>query len=283
MFKNIFSWFLALVLLVSVSAAGYAVIKGLDEDARAVVKVGENVVVAEGSQVKSAVAVGGDVVVYGEVVEDAVAIGGKVTLKDSAMIGGDVVSIGGETVKEPGAIVRGEVINASIQSLSPAVSMATRKSFIQGIVILAILGFISFLALSAIIVSLFTPQLGKVSAEIEKKAWGSFLWGLLITILFIPVTIMLALTIIGIIIIPVWVGLVVAAGIFGYIAVGHVVGKKVLRYFRVYGKTMMTETMFGIILLALISLAPFLGGLIKIIVVFCGLGAAYLTRFGLKA
>ena len=67
----------------------------VNANARDKVRIGGNVVVEEGTEVKDAVAVGGSVTVNGKVRQSAVAVGGSVVLGPNAVVGKDVVSIGG--------------------------------------------------------------------------------------------------------------------------------------------------------------------------------------------
>ncbi len=136
--------------------------------------------------------------------------------------------------------------------------------------------------LAIVLLAVFTPQLGRVSASLEGNMLRDFLIGLLIMVLFVPVIIVLAVSIIGIILIPVWAVLVIAAGLFGYIAAGHLLGKKILQALRIYGKSMMTEALTGIVILFLVGLIPIGGFLVKMIAVLCGLGGVYQTRFGTR-
>jgi hypothetical protein len=282
MLKKIAGFLLVLVLLVFAAAAGFAVIKGLEKDKQSLVKVGESVTIPEGAEVDTAVSVGGTVTVLGRVDKDVVSVGGSVYLKDSANVGGDVVSIGGKVMREAGAIVKGDVVEVSIGGISPAVSFFTKGGILKGWAFFGLLSFIGFIVLAIIIVALFTPQVGRVSAYLETNLLNSFLIGLLITVLFIPIIVLLAVSIIGIVLIPVWVVLVAVAGFFGYFAAGHLLGKKIFHAFRIYNKSMMTETLTGIILLSLVGFVPIGGFLVKMIAALGGLGGVYQTRFGTK-
>lgn len=282
MLRKVFGSLLVIVLLVFAVSAGFAVVKGIEKDKQAVVRVGESITIPEGAEVKSAVCVGGSITVYGRVIDDVVSVGGSVFLKDSAVVGGDVVAVGGKVLKEPGAISKGDVVEVAVGEISPVVSFFTRGGMLKGMAIFGLLNFIGFIILAMILVALFTPQLGGVSSSLEGNLLRDFLTGLLIVILFVPVIIVLAISIVGIILIPVWAIVVIGAGLFGYIAAGHLLGKEVLRAFRITGRSMMTETLIGIILLSLVGLIPIGGFLIKGIVVFCGLGGVYQSRFGTR-
>jgi hypothetical protein len=278
--KKVFVPLLVLSLLVSVAAAGFAIVKGLEKTKQSLIKVGESVTVPEGAEVKSVIVVGGSVTVYGQVLEDVVAVGGSIYLKDSAMVGGDSVAVGGKVMKEAGAIARGDVVEVAVGGISPLISFFVRGGILKGLLIFTLLTIIGFLILAVVLVVLFTPQLGRISAQLEKDLLPNFLIGTLVMIIFIPVIITLAVSIVGIILIPIWLALVVAGGLFGYIATAHLLGKKTLQAFKIFEKSMLLETLAGVALLCLIGLVPVGGFLIKIIAALCGLGGVYRTRFG---
>ena len=280
MYKRILGPLLVVVILVFSVSACFAVIKGLEKSKQSLVKVGESVIVPEGAEVKSTVSVGGSVTVYGTVLEDVVAVGGSVFLKDSAQVGGDIVAVGGKVMKEPGAITKGDIIEVAVGGVTPLVSFFTKGGILKGMALFGLISFVGFIILTIIMVALFTPQLGKVSGAIEADMLRNFLVGLLIAVLFVPIIILLAVSLVGIILIPIWVVVIVIAGLLGYVSVGHLLGKKTLHAFKVYEKSLMVETMVGVILLSLVGLIPIGGHLIKLIAILCGLGGVYQTRFG---
>lgn len=280
MLKKIFIPLLVLSLLVTVAAAGFAIVKGLEKSKQSLIKIGESITVPEGAEVKSVIVVGGSVTVYGQVLDDVVAVGGSIYLKDSAVVGGDSVAVGGKVMKEPGAIARGDVVEVAMGGVSPLISFFIKGGILKGLVLFSLLTIVGFLILAVVLVALFTPQLGRVSGQLEKDLLPNFLIGSLMMIIFVPVVITLAVSIVGIILIPIWLALVVAGGLFGYIAAAHLLGKKTLQAFKIFGQTMMLETLAGVILLSLIGLVPVGGFLIKMIAVLCGLGGVYKTRFG---
>lgn len=254
------------------------------------VKVGENVDVPLGTEVKSAVAVGGSVTVNGKVEKDVVAVGGSVTLKDQAVVGGDAVAIGGQVKKEPGAVINGDITELSIARLGPLTKVVAKSvneknlSFaglaLGGLALFSFLIFVGYLALVAVLVALFTPQLGFISATIEKNPLRVFLWGLLTPFGALLLAIIMLISIIGIVLLPLLAMLLGAACLFGYIAVSHLVGKKILYAVRIRGRAMMFETLTGAIILFLVSLVPVLGALVKAVLALAGLGAVLITRFG---
>jgi hypothetical protein len=278
--RKIFTWFFVLGLMICGATASLAALGGLEARYPSVIKIGENVVVLQGATVKTAVSVGGNVSVFGKVLEDVVAIGGSVDLKDSALVGGNAVSLGGEVITAPGAIVFGNTTNVALAGFNPMVAYVVKGGLLKTIAVISMLSFIGFLVLVVILVAVFTPQLGLVSATVEKQMLKSLLIGVLVGLIFIPIIVILAISIVGIILIPVWVVLVGTAALFGYIGAGHYIGKRTLYVLRIKGKSMLTETLVGVILLAVVGLIPFLGFIIKVLVACIGLGAVTLSKFG---
>lgn len=282
MTRKVMGVLLVLTIFSLVVSAGFALIKGLERSKQSIIKIGESITVPEGAEIKSAVTVGGSVTVYGQVLDDVVAVGGAIYLKDSAIVGGDIVAIGGKVMREPGAIVKGDIVEVSVGGITPVISFFAKGGIFRGLALFWVLNMIGFLVLTIILVALFTPQLGKVSACLENDLFGSFLIGLVIALIFLPVVFLLIFSILGILLIPLWVVIVGAGLVFGYVAAGHFLGKKVLNSFKIYGKSMMVETISGVVLLCLIGLVPVGGTLIKIIASLCGLGGVYWTRFGTR-
>lgn len=277
----------ALILVLSFSflvSTGFAAAKTKSAPiGESIVKVGEDVTVPSGTAIKSVVAVGGSVTVFGDVLKDVVSVGGTIHLKDTSVIGGDVVAVGGKIVKDSGAITSGDIIEVPIPSITPLASFFMTDGMYKGIMIFNSLSLIGFMVLAIILVAFFTPQLGIVSSLLEKKLVKNFFIGLLLLILFIPLILVLLVSLIGICLIPVLIILYAAAGLFGCFAISHLLGKKALNAFRLYGRSMLAETLTGVILLTLLELIPYIGLPIKLIVVTCGLGAVYQTRFGTRS
>lgn len=274
--KRLLALFFVLLLL----APSFAALKVLEspppEKTDGTVKIGENVVIPPGSDVTSAVAVGGSVTVGGKVKEDVVAVGGDVVLLPTAVVGGNVAAVGGKIDKAAGAVVKGEITEVKF----PAGMIM--KGLGWGIAVISLLSFISFLILAAILIALFGKPLGITSYYIERLPGHALLWGFLGAILVVPLVILMLISIIGIPFIPVFLIILAAACIFGYIAASQLIGKIFLRLIRVYNKPMMIETLTGLIVLFIISLLPIFGCIVKIIFGLMGLGAVIVTWFGAK-
>ncbi|MFA5104523.1 MAG: hypothetical protein WC527_05045 [Candidatus Margulisiibacteriota bacterium] len=249
-----------------------------------VVKIGENVMVPENTLVKSAVSIGGSVGVAGEIAEDAVAIGGSVVLGPTARVHGNVVSIGGKIKKAPEAKVTGQMKEVLMpQILSSATDLSSKvapSALILAQLFASLLTFLGILAIGMAAGFLFPKRVGWIAVSIEKAPLKAFLWGLLWVVLILPITLLLVVSIIGI---PLVILQFVVYGIalaLGYIAASQVLGKKLLASLRRYNQPMVTEIIWGIILLTLIGLVPVIGCLVNAVVGTMAIGASWMSRLG---
>ncbi|MFH1542076.1 MAG: hypothetical protein ABIE84_03180 [bacterium] len=148
------------------------------------------------------------------------------------------------------------------------------------LIILKILSFLAFLVLVAVAIAFYGKNLALVSGTIEKKISRTFWFGLLAILLIVPVVLLLAISLVGIVLIPAWLILVFIAGLFGYAAAAQYVGARLAKLLKRKKTTQLGDTVLGLVTLMIIGIVPFLGGLIKAFVCLSGLGAVVLTRFG---
>ncbi len=269
--KRILALFFVCLLL----APSFAALKVLENpQGDGIVKIGEDISVPLGTDVKTVVAIHGNVNVAGTVKEDVVAVGGKVTLEKTANVIGNVVSIGGSVEKAVGASVKGDITEVQLP-----VSVIT-KGFGWGIALFSVMSFIAFLVLAAVLVAIFGKYLGISSYYVERQPGHALLWGLLWCVLIIPIIVLMVISIIGIPFIPLFLLILASACVFGYIAAAQLIGKIFLRYIRQYNRPMMAEVLTGLVLLFIISLLPVFGWIVKALFGIMGLGATVMTRFG---
>ncbi len=174
--------------------------------------------------------INGDLELYGEIEGDVAVIGGDAKLYSGSKIEGDFAVVGGKIYKEEGAKIEGVMTEASIgpfkvllKFIPPLISVpgkveihedkqaeekgkivvkVDRKGFKPLKTIFVIIWGVS-LSLLALIIGLIIPApVENMNMFIEKKAGYSFLTGFLAEILFVPVIILLAMSILGIPIIP---------------------------------------------------------------------------------
>jgi hypothetical protein len=128
---------------------------------------------------------------------------------------------------------------------------------------------------------LFPRPLNAVILSIEENKAKSFFWGVLGTLLIAPLFMLLMFSFIGIPLIPFVFSIILLAFIFGFIAVSALLGKFILTNFFLHHKrSLIRETMLGLILWWIIGWLPFyIGMIIKAAVVTIGFGGVLLAIF----
>ena len=249
-----------------------------------VIKIGSNVEVPKGTTVNSAIAIGGSAAIAGEVIEDVAAIGGSVLLKPSARVHGNVTALGGTVKQQPGAKVAGQIKGGPMpNSLNAVTALSTKvgPTFIfWTTMFMGLLCFLGVLAIGIAAGLIFPKRVGWTAVAIEKHPFQSFLWGVLWLVLALPIAVLLLLSVIGIPLIIVEFVIFGLAVVLGYVAISQVLGKKLLSAFRRYNQPMITEIIWGVVLLTLIGLVPILGAIVYMIVWPMAVGAGWMSRLG---
>ncbi len=262
---------------------------------------GGDVTLEKGSFVDGSILIiGGDAEVAGEVDGDIVVLGGNLELKSRAVIDGDAVAFGGRLDVEEGAIVRGELVKGlggipiPRPPLPPIVPEVPRRptwvviGSLKGAleaafgaffgILKALFASLTLTALGLLVV-LFLPQqteqVGDVILAYPLLSLGvGFLTAIIafgLGLLLLPICLVGSL---------VWV-LALIAGLFGWIAVGLLVGQKLLAVLQIEEPGLPVATIVGVLLISLVAWAPCcLGFLFALGVGSTGLGAVVLTRFG---
>ena len=248
-----------------------------------IVKIGTDVKIEAGQKVRNVVTIGGQITVSGAVEKNVVAIGGPVVLTRTAIVGGNVVSLGGVIVIARDAEVGGSLteINSSnlIETFTAAVSSEWEGwSWIFAMISLSI--FLVILVLAMLIVALLPKPVRIVSEAISENTFKVVLCGLLGLVLIAPLALLLTISVVGIALIPLEMIFVVCSVLLGFIAVGRLIGMKILHLLKRPNPGMLRETFWGLIILWFIGWLPYIGWMVKAIAIVVGLGGALVTRFG---
>jgi uncharacterized RDD family membrane protein YckC len=202
----------------AVSVLGNTTVNGSAGDA-AVAVLGDTVV--NGVVGDAAVAVGGNVTVNGQVGGEVVAVGGNVILGPNAVVKGEVVVVGGTLEQNPTAVIKGNVQRIRLPAINWVFAWARSAlfkgrllSFAPGtgwawLVAFAALGFYLLLAL------IFPRGLTKCAETLEQRPGFTVLTALLMTLAMPLVFLLLAITGVGLIVIPVLGVCLFAAKILG--------------------------------------------------------------------
>ena len=246
------------------------------------IRFGGNIIVAENQVVENAHAFGGSVTVSpnARVLDTAMAFGGDVILKKGARVEGDAYSFGGKIVQEPGAIIGGERATFSDRHGMMYGSNRGRSSFFAQYFFSAIFRTCSAVvaALLGLIILQTSPQfLPNLATKLGQHPGLTALWGLGAIVSFVFATVFLAITLIGIPLIPLLSLTAVVTALVGSLGVALFVGQRVL------GKgdrSLQQQFLVGLAILTVLTLIPFFGGLVVSLVNLFGLGAILLWQFG---
>lgn len=244
-------------------------------EGRTIVRFGNDVVVEEGMRVRDAVVIGGDITVNGVVEHDVVAVAGSVTLGSEAVVGRNAVSVGGTIDRAEGAEVQGDIVEVNIPGLASALTAAFWSNW-EGLrwalTIISFIAFLGFLALALLTVALLPKPVGLISSAVENHTLKVGLWGILAMALIVPLAILLAVSVVGIVLIPLYVFLVVCAFLTGYISVARLIGNKITIALKTPDRPMLWETFWGLMVLWAIGWVPIVGWLVKGLSALLGLG-----------
>jgi hypothetical protein len=261
---------------------------------------GGSVTLEEDSRVGGDVAVlGGSADVAGAVTGDLVVFGGSVDLASTAVVDGELIAVGGQIDRQEGAVVRGNQVEGLTLDQSfrwPTFARVWTNGYrynwgnwLLSLLLRALraLATVVLITIIGALVAIFLPQsLGRASQAVLIAPAHSWLVGFLTVILaalvggFLVATLCLA---------PfggmIWLAILIA-GVFGWIALGLIIGLKVLERFRVDNVTPVMGTIVGGVVLSLITATlwivagPCLGWPFVILIGSFGLGAVVMTRFG---
>jgi len=252
---------------------------------------------------EDAVAFSGNLDIHGRVEGDAHAFGGNVVLHPGAVVEGDVSAIGGTVTRHDGSEVEGSIESFGGGQVGALVASEVKKSFKQASAAAAesereaeavasearrepsgggIAGFIlRFAALFGLgfLGQLFFPaRMKELSAEIKSQPLKSGLTGLLGFVAMVPITVVLAITLIGI---PVAVALWLVVPVVSALGLAVLAGEIGLRVPVLQGrKTQAVVLALGLFILLAVGSLPGIGQLVMGLATLVAFGAAIRTRLG---
>ena len=270
MLKRLSVLILALLLL----SASSAFAKAQD-----IVKMNTDVEISQGTAANDVVVVGGNITVSGRVESNVVAVGGSVILKPKSYVDGQVVVVGGDLIKDPTATINGRITQIYMPNFIPSIATFLKGGWMVLWATVSILMLLGFLGLTILLVALIPEHMGTAVKALERSFVTMLFWGILWIILIVPIAVLLAISIVGIILIPLEILLMVLALIIGYIASAIFIGKNILLSF---GKISppFADAILGILILFLVGLVPVVGPIVKILFLVAGFGSVLTTRFG---
>ncbi len=249
--------------------------------------------IKEGQTVDNAVVYGGTLTVNGHVEGDAVVFGGNLHLGKTAVIEGDMVSLGGTITRDEGSVVEGDVVSMNGLGIGrlvtglkhgPSVHVDSDDGDRGGHHGASLPGFLVWFAAmfgTGFFAMMLAPnRMKQVENELHRDPLKCGLTGLIALVAIVPLTVLLAVTIVGIpVAVLLWVVAPVAA-LLGLAVVASEIGLR-LPIFR-GRKTQAVVLALGTLVILLVGLIPFVGPVVVFILGLLGLGAIVRTRFGIR-
>ena len=219
--------------------------------------------------------VGGDVEAgWGNVFVDAHVGGdldvghGDVRLGPNAVVVGDISASNGNLIPEPGAVMMGEVKGGLASDFGEDSPFDAAGAVAWGIMTL---GF----AAAALLVAVAAPRPLRASARsLEDAPWRSLFIGVASVPVAVVGSVVLALTGVGLLLIPLAWPAYLALVLFGAFVAAYSLGRKAVLATGRYRAGDTLAAIVGALIVSAISLIPILGGLLLVGLVLLGTGAA---------
>ena len=268
-------------------------------------RLGQNLTIGPNDIVRDAAVVFGDAYVSGRVTGNLVVIFGTARVAKSAIIDGDFVSIGGKATVEEGAVARRDVIvlggpieapasfaagggqivigpgilGGSLEGLVPYLSrglawgrvIVPDLPWVWGIVAIF---FLIYAALNLI----FERPVRTCATTLHDRPLTTFGAGLLVLLLIGPICVLLAISIIGIAVVPFLICALVAGAIIGKVGVARFIGMTAVEEDPDGNRAHAARSfVIGFAVLTIAYMIPVLGLISWAIVAVLGLGSAFLS------
>ncbi len=217
----------------------------------------------------------GSVKLTGRTVEIAGPISGSADIRareirfaDGARIDGTLSYSSREAVDVPANVIAPDRVTANVdENAGPSPG---------GMIAFAVIALVILLALIALFAFVFRDRLAGTRAVIAARPWRDLLLGIIATSALFGSILVLALSLIGIPLIPVVIVLAPFVIIAGYLTTAHAIGAMLVKRAQLmpgsFGAAF-GAILLGVLILALISAIPWLGWVIAVLSVIVGLGA----------
>ena len=279
--------------------------------ARPVVRVGSPLNLGQNSAVRDAVVIMADATIAGQVFGDVVVVLGNLRLEPTAVVEGEIVVVGGVVTVMPGARLehdfavvggaleappgftpRGEYVMIGPPEFGQAMRDITpwfTRGLLWGRVIVPSLPWIwtivgIVLLLNVVIAVAFPSAVTAAASTLSARPLATAVVGMLSLLLFAPIVTILAISVVGIVVIPFLSCALVIAWMLGKVSVAQWVGSRVVQQDDPDSRSQSVRSMLiGFALICIVYMVPLLGLAAWAMIGVLGLGAATLTAMaGLK-
>jgi uncharacterized RDD family membrane protein YckC len=234
------------------------------------------------------VVIGGDADIQNEVGGDVVAVLGGISAGPGAKIHGDAVAVGGRLEAAEGASIKGETQEVELGWLGRldwlkqwflhcALKLRPLAPQVGWVWVIAGLCFVFY----ALIAAVFPRPVAACVAELTGRPATTFLMGLLTKLLVPVVLFILAVTAIGVFVVPFVMAALMLGLIVGKVAILESVGLRIGRQFGLGAlQQPLAALVLGSIIILVLYLVPVIGLLTFGLIGVWGLGGAVLAAFG---
>lgn len=217
---------------------------------------------------------GGNVIIAGKVNGNITLYGGNLNLQDDAHIYGDIHVCGGQLAEDTNSELHGNVFTCpnSIGELFLSDDGPSLHFWFS----------LAWIILGMLLSTLLPEHVMFVRSTVQNKAKRSLALGFL-TMLLAPAILVVLITLIISIPLAILVAIVLlAAWALGTVAIGTLIGDRLLRSIAPQHNTRLTQVIVGIALLTLVGSLPVIGFITSIGTGLLGIGAVFLSRFGTR-
>jgi hypothetical protein len=161
-----------------------------------IVRFGANITVGPGKKIDGdVVAIFGSIDVAGEVMGQVVAVGGDVNVRPSGIIHGGAVAVGGVVNEATGSTITGQNVSVGV---GPLRLLSLLGILIGGSVILTFVLYMMLMVVALIVLVLARNRMEGTLEAYDHRMGKCIVYGFLLTLAFVPVLVLLCITIIGI-------------------------------------------------------------------------------------
>lgn len=252
-------------------------------------KVGSDVTIPSGDTAEAIIAIGGNVTIAGTVKSTVVAVGGDVRLAPTAVIGSDaksgdtsLVLVGGTLQRAAGSVQTGDTTRVTGSWTGDVWSRGIVDPIARPFRGLSLFTWFSgtlLYLLGAVLVAAIMPRMTTALRDrVRGRFWPTLGWGALSLIVIVPVvTVLLIVTIIGLLAVLPWLFIVIATLVLGGVAVAVVIGDRVLPWLRYRRENLILAAVVGVLVLRLVQLIPIAGSIVVAVAWIAGFGAAVMA------
>ena len=224
---------------------------------------------------------GGTVTVRGTVEGDIATFGGVVQLDEGSRVSGDIATFGAPVNTAPGAVHEGQIKGFG-EGLSRWASSAEKGADGAGWVVATVLSLLVALLIAAV----FPGATRTIADGIVERPGSAAAHGALTLLLIAPICVLLALTCVGLLLIPVVIIGVIVAGLMGNIGIDLILGRAISARLGWSVTSLLGLVAIGVVALQLVELTQFVpalgivGFLVMLAILLFGIGGALMTGFG---